>query len=895
MKSRAQNSLEYLMLIAGAVLIAVVILLLLSSGIIPTGGTILTNNLGIYNNYFGNGGNFSPPNLCANGVSNGVYDAGTGEECDNLDIPAGTDCTSLGFGGGSLSCTAQCSIDTSACVPPGEPVSIIRDTWGVPHVFATSDEGAFFGWGFVAAQDRWYQMDWTRMQMRGRISELVGSAGIIDDESKRIAGYAAYEERRYPNLSPSTRAALDAYAAGVNHYLTTRGIDIANHPMAAHPYFSGRALEPWTPVDSLLVWNSVFLQGPDHTEVTNLRTLEALPSGSTNQDICDAMNFTYFIDNDAAVVQPGDMPTAGAAASYAGTHTTFCNGLSYYYPPPKASHGWAVGGSRSTTGNTILHGDPQILLEVPSLFHEVHVSGSTFNARGVNTPGSVGFFVGFNANTAWTGTKLGADTDDIFRLEMAGPLTYRSADNSTHSFVPRTETINVNGGSPMVITVYDTQYGPVVTDLMDPADVNPGEQYIWRSSLFYNMNNHTVDATLDMLRAQSVNDIASAMEHWYSPTANIIFGDSSGSVGYWYGARPPMRDSDSPVPGFIAQDTDNDWVELIPHNLLPHTINPANDIVFSANHLPIGDWYPIYLGSLGGGGDTIRSYRLRQLLGASPGDPGYVSQYSPQDVLNIHHDSQHSVKVAGIRAALYAEDEGHVFSPSATQALAMLRTWYNAGAKGQSAEPYWPLAEKFALSDGFSNLSYNVVQFYRADDSGIIAWLKNIDHNITNDLGLAPNELAILDYALVDAWNRTNAPTTQNPPGFGSDPNQWTAIYSARGGNGRFRFHYYDPVSPTDNASAIGGNSYNVTFDNIPYPNLDTLGAMRGQSYSQFVDFSNVDNAQAISPITVTDNPNSPYWLAQSNEFASHDLRPAPLSRARVDTIMDSQSVIYKP
>ncbi len=894
--SRGQDSLEYLMLIAGAVLVAVVILLLLSSGIIPTGGNILTNNLNLYNNQFGNGGNFSPGDgLCSGGVSNGIYEPQAGEECDGTQLPPGADCASMGFGTGPLTCTSQCSFDTSACIPAGEPVTIIRDTWGVAHVFSATDAGAFFGWGYAAAQDRWFIMDYTRMQMRGRLSELVGSSAYYDDYTKRMFGYAALEERRYLNLSPSSRAALDAYAAGVNYYLTTQTAELAAHPMSAHPYFQSRVFEPWRPADSLLVWDSVFLQGPDESEVAQLRVLENLPPGSTPAEICTAMNFTYFIDNEAAVVKQSDMPTANAAMSYAAGHPTYCNGLSYYYPPPKASHAWAVSGSRSTTGNTIIHGDPQILIETPSLFHEVHVSGATFNARGVNAPGSVGFFVGFNSRAAWSGTKLASDTDDVFRLEMVSPTTYRDASGTIHSFVPRNEIILSSTGAPTNVQFFETIYGPVITDYFDATDAQ-GDQFVWRSSLFYDMSHHTLDATLAMLRAQSVNDIASAMQYWHTPSANIVFGDASGNIGYWYGARPPMRDADSPVPGYIAQETDNDWIELIPHNLLPHTINPASGVVFSANHLPVGDWYPIYLSWIGGGGDTIRSYRLRQLLGLQsgdapvyPGDAGYLDQYSPQDVLNIHEDSVHSVKTMGVKAALYAKDNlSHTFSPNAENALTFLRTWYLNGAKSHSDELYWPLAESISMSQFFKDPNNNVVQLYRPDDSGIVAWLKNVDHNITNDLGLSPNEITILDQALSNAWTVANNT-------YGNNPAQWNSVYATRPGDGRFRFHYYDPISPANDTSAIGGGTYNVTFDNIPYPNLDTLGAMRGQSYSQFVDFSNVDNAQAVSPITVTDNPNSPYWLAQSNEFASHDLRPAPLTRARVDTIMDSQSIIYMP
>ncbi len=911
MHSRGQNSLEYLLLIAGAILVGVVVLLLLASGIVPMSGSILTNNLGVYTNQIGGSGYLSnsTPNLCANGASNLVFDPGTSEECDGSDFgiygSGIVSCSTYNpaYTSGDLSCTPVCTIDVGSCLPvvSGEPVTIYRDTWGVPHVFASTDEGAFYGWGYVAAQDRWYIMDYTRMKMRGRLSELEGSGAYDDDYSMRLLGYAYMEEQRYPQLSTSTRAALDAYAAGVNAYLSNNAGDLAAHPMAAHAYFQGRTPEPWTGVDSLLVWDSVFLQGPDEEEVRQLRALEALPPGSTPAEICNALNFTYFIDNESAVVKQTDMPNAGATFAYAGGHPTYCNGLQYFYPPPKASHAWAVNGARSTTGNTILMGDPQILIETPSLFHEVHVAGASFNARGVNIPGSVGFFVGFTNQLGWSATKLSADTDDVFRLEMVSPNMYRDASGNTHAFLARQETISSSNGSPTNVTFYHTQYGPLITNWMDATLVNPGEEFVWRSTLFYDMTHHTVDGALQLMRGQNVNDFANAMQYWHTPTANFIFGDAGGNIGYWYGARPPMRSSQSPVPGYIAQETDNDWVELIPHDLLPHTINPAGGIVFSANHLPVGDWYPIYLSPYGGGGDTIRSYRLRQLLGLTstqnpvfPGDPGYISAYSPTDVLNIHHDSVHSVKTMAVKMAIYAEDVlGYSFSPTSQTALSYLRTWYGNGAKSHSDELYWPLAESVSVSPFFKNNAYNIVQLYRPDDSGMVAWFKNVDHNLTTNLGLAPNELQLLDDLLADALTTAHA-------NYGNVPAQWNAAYAIKPGDGRFRFHYYDPISPGNDASAIGGNTYNVTIDNLLYPNLDTIGAMRGQSYSQFIDFSTPDSALALSPITVTDDPNSPYYLAQQSLYENHQLHAAPLSRSAVEALPASvatptQQIIYKP
>ena len=136
-------------------------------------------------------------------------------------------------------------------------IEIIRDEWGIPHVFSTSDEGAMYGLGYVTAQDRMLQMEYCRRVIQGRISEMLGSVGqkgktTVDSDIKyrHLATYRALETVA-GNLDDQTKSLLQAYSDGVNAYLESTA--------SLNPLFETFDItpEPWRPVDCLAVWNRI--------------------------------------------------------------------------------------------------------------------------------------------------------------------------------------------------------------------------------------------------------------------------------------------------------------------------------------------------------------------------------------------------------------------------------------------------------------------------------------------------------------------------------------------------------------------------------------------------------------------------------------------------------------
>ncbi|MDZ4256372.1 MAG: penicillin acylase family protein, partial [archaeon] len=458
----------------------------------------------------------------------------------------------------------------------GIDLKIIRDQFGVPHVFATTDYSAFYGMGYATAQDRIYQMHRTRMIMKGRLSELNGSMGggatINLDIKMRRLQFADYAAARYPNLDAETKDFLQAYSDGVNYYLETHKTSLL--------YLFDSVPEPWTPVDSLLVWDSVVRAGVDATEVTNRRTFDQKVAQLGSADAAAAdMEPTAYVDSDGAVVQQSDVPAATLQAmqTYANQHSPFGGYSTNLIEVPKMSHAWVVGGSRSTTGAAILVSSPQLDVTSPSPWHEIHVKGATFDVRGAAIPGAPGIYVGFNPRVAWGITAAGGDLSDVFKLKMVGTDQYEY-NGQTYTIESRNETILVKNGNPQSITVKKTILGPIITPMVSAL---PGEEYIVQAVPLVDSDIHTIQSLIAMMRADDVYQFRDALAKYRSPAVHIIFGDSQGNIGYWHLAAVPTRSSLSPLAGMVAQDGSHSqylWQGFIPHTLRPHVINPSSGI-----------------------------------------------------------------------------------------------------------------------------------------------------------------------------------------------------------------------------------------------------------------------------------------------------------------------------
>lgn len=766
---------------------------------------------------------------------------------------------------------AACSCATLPARSPAEdrgPVELVRDRWGIPHVFAETDAGAFYGLGWATAEDRGLQMTLALRMVQGRLAEDVGllpktnreEIALDHDTKMRTFGFARSARRAAEGLDPETRGLLQAYCDGVNDWFAANRNDL-------HPLFAkyGLAPEPWSPAECIASWWHLgqFFATDGTRELIAGRS-RAPGAGPMMPP-----------DEEPAVVQRSDLPDAWVEEVRAFARAHGLGGERQGEEGAKFSHAWVVGGRRSTTGSAVLVSDPQTQVRNPSLFYEFHFQGRTFNARGLGVPGSPVVLIGFTEQVAWGVTALGADQADLFRLETdpARPDHYRF-DGAWRPMTVHREKILVRGREPVEWTVRETHLGPVATRfcLALPAE---GEVALRRIPLC-EPDRETIQGALAMLRARDAAQFDAALAGWRFPSVNILFGDSAGRIGFRALAAIPVRSRLDPSAGRHAapgRRSAEEWQGIVPHRLLPGVMDPVCGFLYSANHRPIGAWYPIPLGAMtGAGGDTVRSWRLRELLSAR-------ERFAPEDVLAIHRDAVNPARRTIVGLAGLIRERGVGFSEDADRALDRLGPWQAAGACSSLAAEGAALA--LELNTFFRITATELALLYGGGESGLAYFLKNaaalVGRSPTERL--LPLEHAFLDQALAGAWRSARGK-------YGPDPSLWND--RARKALGRRRLGYLESLDGFPSLDP----ALDLACPELEVPDGGAIACQTAQSYTQWVPMHDPDQALSILPIGSSERPGNPARTSTLELWARGGLHPAPLSRKAVAAIALSRRVL---
>jgi penicillin G amidase len=779
-------------------------------------------------------------------------------------------------------CAPRAQAPTAAAVPgiqrngPRVPVEIVRDQWGIPHVFAATDAAAFYGLGYATAEDRALQMTYTLRVVQGRLSEVVGEVrhlsrnetSVDNDRKMRTFGFYQAAVEAAAKLDPETRALLEAYSDGVNACF-------AEQAGRLHPLFEQLGLkpEPWTPADCLASWwhFGQFFATDGTRELITRRNRDG---GAGQGPVAPAGLARMPPDEAPAVVQRSDV-----SAEWVERVKRFADDLGVVpdgsggEEGPRFSHAWVVGGSRTTTGSSVLVSDPQTPVRNPSLLYEFHVAGRTFDARGVGVAGSPVLLIGFTPRVAWGVTALGADQADLFLLDTdpARPDQYRF-DGAWRPMSVRHEVIRIKGQKPIDWTVRSTHLGPVATSFCF-ARPDEGEVALKRIPMA-ETSRETIQGALAMMRATNAREFDAALAGWRFPSANMIFGDRQGAIGYRAVAAVPIRsrvdaaDGRMAMPGRVAAD---DWRTFVPPDLLPGVVNPAAGFLYSGNHRPIGSWYPIPIGiATGAGGDTTRSWRLRERLEGR-------AKLSPEAVLAIHSDAVNPARREIVRVGLHLRDRLKRSLPDdALRALTMLGPWHSAGASSSLASSGAEVAME--LNTFFRFVSTELAFVYGGGESGLAYFLKTIGARLDRDPGadVSALEEAFIAGSLASAWQSA----TQK---YGPDPAAWNR--KAREAVAARRLGSHESL---DGFPSLD-RSLDVAMPPLTVVDGGTIASQAAQSYTQFVPMHDPDQAMTVLPIGQSERPGAPSRTVTMKLWAEGRLHPAPLSRVKVEALAVSR------
>ncbi len=537
-------------------------------------------------------------------------------------------------------------------------VRVLRDADGIPHIFADNSADAFRALGFVHAQDRFFQMEFTRRTAAGRLSEIIGPLGLRTDRFMRTLGIYRLAEASVETLSPEARAAIDAYTQGVNAWLAA-----PDHVRPAELIVLGIDPEPWQLTDSA-AWvrlMALLLSEDWRAEILRARLSEALDE----QQIRDLWQ-----------EEPESAPTTLADAAAPAIHwQALAKAIPNIFPAASASNEWVVAGSRSQSGKPLLANDPHLGLGAPGMWHLARIVTPDFAASGAALPGQPFFMVGQNGHMSWGLTTTHADVQDLFieRLDPADPGRYLTPDGSA-TFETRDETIRVRFADPETFTVRTTRHGPVVSDLSPDTAAMAGDGHVVALGFVaLREDDRTADAVFRMNTATTVAEFRAALRDFHSPMQNVAYAHADGSIGFVAAGRLPVRPGGPgthPVPGW---DGRHDWAGFVPFEELPQRHDPADGVIVNANnrvaprsypHVISNDWPP-----------GFRAERIEQLLDTSP-------RQTPDSFAAIQTDVLSKGALALIAAMIGTQPE-----PGPYQEILSMMTHWDGSMAPEQSEP----------------------------------------------------------------------------------------------------------------------------------------------------------------------------------------------------------------
>lgn len=460
------------------------------------------------------------------------------------------------------------------------PVEIIRDSAGVPTLFAGSAGDAYFALGYVHAQDRFWQMEMMRRLGAGRLAEIVGADAVGTDRWMRALGLWKLAAKDYTVLSDPVRASLDSYARGVNAWLARRG----RVPTLEFALFRYRP-DPWTPADSL-IWSKIMatrLGGNWRTEVLRARLARQLPAERLGE---------------LWPAYPADAPISVAGLLDGVTIPDLAD-LSPLPPglPRGASNVWVVAPQHTSTGAPILANDPHLGFNAPILWYLARIEAPDLHVTGATVPGVPFTILGHNRRIAWGVTATQSDNADLFveRLDSSDYERYLSAGDS-RPFYRRREVIKVKNAADVELNLRLSGHGPIISDLRRDvsAVMGPGHA-ISLAATYLEPKDTTAEAFYHVNRAGSWQTFTEALRHVRAPQLNFAYADRAGNIGFIAPGLVPLRRGGSgivPSPGWTG---DTDWDGFIPFDALPRSFNPASGRVVNANNRIVADSYPYFI------------------------------------------------------------------------------------------------------------------------------------------------------------------------------------------------------------------------------------------------------------------------------------------------------------
>jgi len=526
-----------------------------------------------------------------------------------------------------------------------DSVTIYRDEWGVPHIYASTEGDLSFALGYVHAQDRLFQMDLARRNVRGKLSEITGDLALEEDKYNLAMGMEYWAEKTVDEMirmkeegESDLYDSLVKYADGVNYFINT-------HQGEFPIEYAILGFKPtkWTPLDTMCIspyMAKMLTWGYD--DLYRLKTLEAIGGANYTELFIDTSygqvpicpNYGSYNDSSELSYDGGPLQISSNVMH------TISKFLSHIEEIPSektlmelqkenmiGSNNWVVDGVKSSTGKPILCNDMHLAWNMPGIWYEAHliVEDTDLNVYGFTLAGANIVIVGHNEYLAWGFTNVNYDVMDWYYYEETDEDHYIYNGVET-AYTTRTYKINVKDQGSQTFTVKDTIHGPVLSDFLDEAVPNSlnSQKIVLAPKWTGNDIRTEFLACSGYNYAKNRAEFNQSSQYFHNPAQNHVYADVHGTIAMRPTGLVPIRNDSLLSPGYLGNGTlpyngskgEGEWIGYIPFEELPHTENSSQHYIQSANQIVVGPDYKKY--ALQNSYNTgYRGRRINELLNNS--------------------------------------------------------------------------------------------------------------------------------------------------------------------------------------------------------------------------------------------------------------------------------------
>jgi len=738
-------------------------------------------------------------------------------------------------------------------------VEVLRDSLGIPHVFAVTEHDLYIAVGYLEAQDRLWQMDLLRRVTTGRLSEIFGKDMIDEDQLFRSLRITEKSRMILAEASPELRSALDAFCSGVNQYMEENGKKLP-------PEFAllGYKPDPWLPE------HSINLIGYMAWDLSTGWTTETLIDQIRRQ-VGDEL-YRYLLPDlteQRTYVQPGFTPAVEpeALANLAKTVRFIEDlGLDVF----RGSNNWAVAGKKSATGQPILANDMHLSLWIPGIWYQMHqVVPGKLDVTGVILPGQPLVVAGHNVRIAWGYTNVMTDDADFYEetINPADSTLYRF-NGEWKKLDIREEKIFIKGGDSVIRTNAFTHRGPVISDFK-----KTGARKI--SMRWNGMEPSNELRSIFLLnRAGNWEEFREALKTFVAVNQNVVYADVDGNIGMQSTIGLPVRKGTGTT--LFPGDTDEfDWKGLVPFEELPYTYNPECGYVSSANNNTVGPDYPHYISSWFS--LPYRADRILEMLNEK-------EKLSVDDFIRMQAD--HKSKMAG---KFTPEFLNHILVNSLTgdekTALDKLAGWNLEFESESSPAAIFDLLYHAVLSRlAKDQMGDDLFTQFRRENVLVTNFMENIlrDQSSTwcDDITTTERQETFSEM-VTDAFKQTVADLTDQL-GTNQAKWEWGKIHTFTIKHPMAQVKLINKLFGLSRGPYAVGGSFH-TVHPFSYPLGDPAGVDDGSSQRHIYDLADWDRSLSVIPTGVCGVPASPYYCNQTEMYVKNLYHADVITRARIE------------